>query len=102
MKKYKLHRDLIEAFLITVGIIIAFSALAFTSVNKPVFVDKKVNALHATKLSLENTTTLKIRLYDEKGNLLLEENNIGASLKLPSKAQLVMSLDGIDYYMVIQ
>ena len=108
MKKNRLHQDLIEALVITVGILIAFTALAFTTVGKSTFLpNKKCDTMQSVHqgISLEQSApslekvTQKIRVYDEKGNLLAELEN---TANIPQGAELVMSLDNIDYYVVVR
>ncbi|GAB4342678.1 MAG: hypothetical protein OHK0038_22610 [Flammeovirgaceae bacterium] len=117
MKKYKLHRDLTEALVITLGILIAFTALAFTTIKKESGTKPKDNQVQAFKQladfdykksifsenSAENTINEKVRIYDEEGNLLSEMDKTSENEKnLLKDAKLVMSLDGVEYYVLLR
>jgi hypothetical protein len=115
MKKYKLHKDLAEAVFITLGILIAFTALAFTTVKKDTDLKPRNTQVHtctnvttsacisnASENSLTSLGT-KVRIYDEKGNLLSEmDKTVENEKNFPKGAELVMSLDGIEYYVVVR
>jgi hypothetical protein len=115
MKKYKLHRDLAEAIFITLGILIAFTALAFTTVKKDTVLKQKNTQAQtcSTNVTTNSTTSIsensfeavgtKVRIYDEKGNLISEMDKTSENEQnFPKGAELVMSLDGIEYYVVVR